>query len=53
MQGAEEAALIPRSPPGQSPPGQVVGAGFLAAVVEEEAPGAAVLGEVVVAMEEE
>lgn len=58
MEGAEGAARIPRPPRGQSLPGQVVVAGFLAAVVVEEAPGAAVVGEVVgtagtVAMEEE
>lgn len=53
----EGAAHIPQPPRGQSPPGQVVVAGFLAAVVVEEAPGAAVVEEVfmagAVAMEEE
>lgn len=61
MEGVEGAARIPRPPRGWSLPGQVVVAvvaGFLAAVVEEEAPGAALVGEVglmagAVAMEEE
>lgn len=48
VEGVEGAARIPRPPRGQSLPGRVVVAGFLAAVVVEEAPGAAVVGEVVV-----
>lgn len=51
--GVEGAACMPVPPPEESLLGQAVGAGVLAAVVLEEAPGAAMVGELVaVAMEE-
>lgn len=50
--GVEGAACIPVPPPQESLPGQAVGAGVLVAFVLEEAPGAAMVGELVeVAME--